>query len=62
MGFIRVVLGLVAFVIAVRLVVVILTIASFLLKLLFLAIVIGLFVLVAWVIYKLIAPRSTQQA
>jgi len=62
MGFIRVVLGLVAFVIAVRLVVVILTIASFLLKLLFLAIVIGLFVLVAWVIYKIIAPRSTQQA
>ena len=62
MGFIRFVLGLVAFVIAVRLVVVILTIASFLLKLLFLAIVIGLFVLVAWVIYKIIAPRSTQQA
>jgi hypothetical protein len=62
MGFIRFVLGLVAFVIAIRLVVVILTIASFLLKLLFLAIVIGLFVLVAWVIYKIIAPRSTQQA
>jgi len=62
MGFIRFVLGLVAFVIAIRLVVVILTIASFLLKLLFLAIVIGLFVLVAWVIYKIIAPRRTQQA
>ena len=62
MGFIRFVLGLVAFVIAIRLIVVILTIASFLLKLLFLAIVIGLFVLVAWVIYKIIAPRSTQQA
>ena len=62
MGFIRFVLGLVAFVIAVKLVVVILTIASFLLKLLFLAIVIGLFVLVAWVIYKMISPRSTQQA
>ncbi len=62
MGFIRFVLGLVAFVIAIKLVVVILTIASFLLKLLFLAIVIGLFVLVAWVIYKIIAPRSTQQA
>ena len=62
MGFIRVVLGLVAFVIAVKLVAVILTIASFLLKLLFLAIVIGLFVLVAWVIYKIISPRSTQQA
>jgi len=62
MGFIRFVLGLVAFVIAIRLVVVILTIASFLLKLLFLAIVIGLFILVAWVIYKIIAPRRTQQA
>jgi hypothetical protein len=62
MGFIRFVLGLVAFVIAVKLVAVILTIASFLLKLLFLAIVIGLFVLVAWVIYKIISPRSAQQA
>ena len=62
MGFIRVVLGLVAFAIAVKLVAVILAIASFLLKLILLAIVIGLFVLVAWVIYKIISPRSTQQA
>jgi hypothetical protein len=62
MGFIRFVLGLVAFVIAIKLVAVILTIASFLLKLLFLAIVIGLFGLVAWVIYRIISPRSTQQA
>jgi hypothetical protein len=63
MGFIRVVLGLVAFVIAVKLVAIILTVASFLLKLLFLAIVVCLFALVAWVIYKIISPRgSAQQA
>lgn len=62
MGFIRVVLGLVAFVIAIKLVAVILVVASFLLKLLFLAIVICLFALVAWIIYKIISPRNTQQA
>ena len=62
MGFIRFVLGLVAFVIAVKLVAIILGIIGFALKLLWIAIVLGCFVLVAWVIYKVIAPRSVQQA
>jgi len=62
MGFVRVVLGLVAFVIAVKLVAILLGIIGFALKLLWIAIVLGFFVLVAWVIYKVISPRSTQQA
>jgi len=62
MGFIRFVLGLVAFFIAVKLVAVLLAIIGFALKLLWIAIVLGVFVLVAWVIYKLISPRSTQPA
>ena len=62
MGFIRFVLGLVAFVIAVKLVAIVLGIVGFVLKLLWIALVLGFFVLVAWVIYKLISPRSTQQA
>lgn len=62
MGFIRVVLGLVAFVIAVKLVAILLFVVGFALKLLWIAIVLGFFVLVAWVVYKIISPRSTQQA
>ena len=62
MGFIRVVLGLVAFVIAVKLAAILLGIIGFALKLLWIAIVLGFFVLIAWVIYKVISPRSTQQA
>jgi len=61
MAFIRFVLGLVAFVIAVKLVAIILGIIGFALKLLWIAIVLGFFVLVAWVIYKLIMPRSAEQ-
>ena len=62
MGFIRFVLGLVAFVIAVKLVAIVLGIVGFVLKLLWIALVLGFLVLVAWVIYKMISPRSTQQA
>lgn len=62
MGFIRFVLGLVAFVIAVKLAAILLGIIGFALKLLWVAIVLGVFVLIAWVIYKMISPRSTQQA
>jgi hypothetical protein len=62
MGFIRFVLGLVAFVIAVKLVAIVLGIVGFVLKLLWIALVLGFFVLVAWVIYKMISPRRTQQA
>jgi hypothetical protein len=52
----------VAFVIAIKLVAILLGIIGFAFKLLWIAIVLGFFVLVAWLIYKLIAPRSAQQA
>jgi hypothetical protein len=61
MGFLRFVLGLVAFVIAIKLVAIILGIIGFALKLLWIALVLGCFVLVAWVIYRLISPRTAQQ-
>ena len=60
MGFLRLVLGLVAFIIAIKLVAILLGIIGFAFKLLWIAIVLGFFVLVAWLIYKLIAPRSAQ--
>ncbi len=62
MGFLRFVLGLVAFVIAIKLVAILLAIIGFALKLLWIAVVLGVFVLVAWLIYKVIAPRRAQQA
>jgi hypothetical protein len=62
MGFIRFVMGLVAFVIAIKLVAILLGIIGFALKLLWIAIVLGCFVLVAWVIYRVVSPRSAQQA
>jgi len=62
MGFLRFVLGLVAFVIAIKLVAILLAIIGFALKLLWIAIVLGIFVLVAWLIYRMISPRSAQQA
>ena len=62
MGFIRFVLGLVAFVLAIKLVAIILAIIGFVFNLLWIAIVLGFFVLVAWCIYKMISPRSAQQA
>jgi hypothetical protein len=62
MAFIRFVLGLVVFAIAITLVKFLLGIIGFALHLVWVAIVVGLFVLVAWVIYKMISPRSTQQA
>lgn len=61
MGFLRFVLGLVAFVIAIKLVAIVLGIIGFALKLLWIALVLGCFVLVAWVIYRIISPRTAQQ-
>lgn len=62
MGFIRLVLGLVASIIAIKLVQILLLIIGFALKLVWIAIVLGLFVLVAWLVYKMVSPRKTQQA
>jgi len=62
MGFLRFVLGLVAFAIAIKLVAIILAVIGFAIKLLWIAIVFGVFVLVACLVYKMITPRSPQQA
>lgn len=61
MGFLRFVLGMVAFVIAIKLVAVILTIAGFLIKLIGFAIVVGLLVLAAWIIFRVLSPSRPQQ-
>ena len=62
MGFFRFVLGLVAFVIAIKLVAILLAIIGFALKLVWIAIVLGSVGLVAWLVYKMVSPRSPQQA
>lgn len=61
MGFIRFVLGLVSFVIAVKIAAILLGIIGFALKLLWIAIVLGVFVLIAWVIYRMLSPRTATQ-
>ena len=60
MAFLRVVFGTVAFIIAIKLVEILLGILGFVFHLLWIAIVLAAIVLVAWLIYKLIAPRSAQ--
>ena len=62
MGFLRFVFGMVAFVIAIKLVAILLAIIGFALKLVWIAVVLGVFVLVAWLVYKMVSPRSPQQA
>ena len=62
MGFLRFILGIVAFVVAVKLLAILLGIIGFALKLVWLAVVVGLVVLVAWGVYKLITPGKTAQA
>ena len=61
MGFLRFVLGLVAFAIAIKLVAIILGVIGFALKLLWIAIVLGVIVLAAWLVYKLVSPGSAPQ-
>ena len=62
MGFIRFVLGIVCFAIAIKVAAVLLAIIGFALKLVWIAIVLGVIVFVAWLIYKMVSPRSPQQA
>ena len=65
MGFLRFVLGtvatIVAFVVAIKIIGIVLAVAGFIMKLVWLAIVIGIFALVAWGIYKLMSPRGAEQ-
>jgi len=60
MGILRFIVGIVVTVIAIKLLAFVLVLASILLKLIGLAIVIGLFALVAWIIYKIIFPRHAE--
>ena len=62
MGFIRFVLGLVAFVIAIKIAAFLLGIIGLAFKLIWLALVVGSFVLVAWIVYRVVSPRDPQQA
>jgi hypothetical protein len=54
-------MGIVMFVIAVKLVAIILGVLGFVFKLAWLALVFGVIVLVLWGIYKLVSPRSAEQ-
>jgi hypothetical protein len=59
LGFVIKTIGsIVAFAIAVKLLALILMVLGFALKLLWLAVWVGLFVFVAWVLYKVFVPRS----
>lgn len=65
MGFLKLVIGMVgsivAFIIAVKLLALLLAIVGFALKLIWLAVIVGFFLLVAWVIYRLFTPNRTAQ-
>ena len=52
--------SIVAFVIAVKLLAIILAVLGFALKLLWLAVWVGLFLVVAWVLYKIFVPRRAE--
>lgn len=52
--------SIVAFVIAVKLLAIILAVLGFALKLLWLAVWLGLFLFVAWVLYKIFVPRRAE--
>ena len=65
MGFVKFVLGtigsIVAFVISIKLLAILLALVGFALKLLWLAVVVGFFLLIAWVVYKIVTPRRAEQ-
>ena len=63
LGFVIKTIGsIVAFVIAVKLLAVILMLLGFALKLLWLAVWVGLFLFVAWVLYKIFVPNRAHTA
>ena len=65
MGLIRFVFGtvlsIIAFAISVKLLALLVGVVSFLLKLVLMAVVIGVFLLIVWIVYKMIAPRRAEQ-
>jgi hypothetical protein len=63
LGFVIKTIGsIVAFAIAVKLISFILAILGFVLQLLWLAVWVGLFLLVAWALYKIFSPNTAHQA
>jgi hypothetical protein len=62
MGFVKFLVGvigsIVAFVVAIKLLALLLAIVGFALKLIWLAVVVGIILFIAFAIYKLISPRS----
>jgi hypothetical protein len=62
MGFLRFIIGTVVFIIAMKLVGVILGVFFTLLHLLWITIVVGVVVFIAWMIYKAIVPEGPAQA
>ena len=65
MGFLKFVFGtalsIIAFAIAVKLIALVVVVVGFLLKLILMAAIIGVFLLVVWIVYRMIAPRRVEQ-
>ncbi len=65
MGFLRFVFGtalsIITFAIAIKLIALVVGVVGFLLKLVLMAAIIGVFLLVVWVVFKIIAPRRAAQ-
>ena len=61
MVILRLVLGMVAFIIAVKILAILLTLVGFVFGLIKVAVILGIFVLIGWLIYRVISPRSTAQ-
>ena len=57
---VRFIVGLLTFVIGVAVVKILLGIIGFALHLVWLAIVVGFFVLIGWIVYKIIFPRNAE--
>ena len=64
MGLIRFIFGtvisIIAFAIAMKLVAILVVAVGFILKLLLLLVVIAIFLLIAWIVYKIVAPRRAE--
>ena len=61
MVLLRIILGIVVFVIAVKLLAILLAIVGFALHFIWIAVVLGFFALIGWVIYKIISPSRPAQ-
>ena len=61
MGILRFIIGIVTFIIAIKVLSIVLALVGFALKLIWLAAVVGFFVLIGWIIYKVVWPNSAEQ-